>query len=73
MELAAILKHALLQMDLNISDCRGQCYDGVTNMCSARNGVATQISRGKSRVICNGHALNLGTGDCIMMNIIVRR
>ena len=31
-------------MNLNIGDCRGQCYDGATNMSGARNGAATQIT-----------------------------
>ena len=74
-ELVAILKDSLLRMNLNRSDCRGQCYDGAANMCGVRNGVATQISREESRAIfvhCYGHALNLATGDCIKRNSILR-
>lgn len=42
-ELVAILKDVILRMNLSITHCRGQCFDGAANMCGARNGVATQI------------------------------
>ncbi len=74
-ELVTILKDVLLRMNLNITHCRAQCYDGAANMCGARNGVATQISREEPRAIfihCYGHALNLAAGDCIKKNTILR-
>ena len=40
-----VLKDTMLSLNLPISDCRGQCYDGAANMTDVRNGVATQISR----------------------------
>ncbi len=67
-ELVTILKDVLLRMNLNITHCHAQCYDGAANMCGARNSVATQISREEPRAIfihCYGHALNLAAGDCI--------
>ena len=74
-KLVVILKDSLLRMNLNISDCRGQCYDEAANMCGVRNGVATQNSWEESRAIfvhCYGHALYLATGDCIKRNSIPR-
>ena len=73
-EIVAILKDSLLRMNLNISDCRGQCYDGAANICGVRNSVATQISRRKiacNFVHCYRHALNLATGDCIKRKSIL--
>ena len=37
------IKDVLLCMDLLLSQCRGQCYDDVSNMTGCKNGVATQI------------------------------
>ena len=74
-ELVAILKDVLLRMNLNITHCRGQCYDGAANMCGARNDIATQFSRGEPRAIfihCYGHALNLAVGDCVKKKTILR-
>ena len=74
-ELVVILKDVLLRMNLNITHCRGQCYDGAANMCGARNGIATRFSREEPRAIfihCYGHALNLAVGDCVKKNTILR-
>ena len=45
--LVACLKDVLVRMNMPITNCRGQCYDGAANMMRIRNGVATQIC-GKS-------------------------
>ena len=74
-ELVAVLKDTLLRMNLNISNCRGQCYDGASNMTGVRNGVSAQISAEESRAVfvhCYGHALNLAVGDCIKSNSVLR-
>lgn len=42
--LVAAIKDTLLRMNLNLSQCRGQCYDGISNMAGAHSGVATQMS-----------------------------
>ena len=44
------------------ADCRGQCYDGASNMHGARKGVAAIITQEESRALythCYDHALNL--------------
>ena len=63
--LVAVIKDALLRMNLTLSKVRGQCYDGVAG---ARSGVAKQIVDEEPRAIythCYGHALNLACGDTI--------
>ena len=37
------LKDVLLRMGLSVQNCRGQCYDGASNMVGCKSGVATQI------------------------------
>ena len=53
---------------MQLTDCRGQCYDGASNMAGSRNGVATQLAQEESRALylhCFGHALNLAVGDTL--------
>lgn len=44
---AACLEHAitdtLLRMEVSLSRCRGQCYDGASNVSGSKNGVATKL------------------------------
>ena len=73
--LVATLKDTLIRMNVPISNCRGQCYDGAANMCGIRKGVAAQISSEEPRSIfihCYGHALNLAAGETIKSNKILR-
>ena len=73
--LVATLKDTLLRMNLPIGNCRGQCYDGASNMCGIRKGVATQIRSEEPRSIfihCYGHALNLAAGDTVKSNRTLR-
>ena len=62
-------------MDLSISNCRGQCYDGASNMSGVRRGVATQFLTEEPRALynhCYGHALNLAIGDTIKQVKLLR-
>ncbi len=62
------IKDTLLRMSVKLSECRGQCYDGASNMRGSRNGVATQFMGEEKRAVythCYGHALNLAVGDTI--------
>ncbi len=36
--LVQAIKDTLLQFSLDLSDCRGQCYDGVSNMSGIKKG-----------------------------------
>lgn len=56
------IKDALLQVQMDLSMCWGQCYDGASNMSGIKNGVAAQIMSTEKRAVymhCYAHALNL--------------
>ncbi|KAH3720250.1 hypothetical protein DPMN_130213 [Dreissena polymorpha] len=38
-------------MNLSMSQCRGQCYDGASNMTGAKRGVATNMLAKKGRAV----------------------
>ena len=62
------IKDALLRLNVQLSRCCGQCYDGATNMSGIRSGVSTQIIKEEKRVVythCYVHALNLVIGETI--------
>lgn len=62
------LKDALLCLNLPISKIRGQSYDGAANMSGSKNGVVKKIQQIENKAIyihCNGHILNLATGDSV--------
>ena len=67
-----VLKDTLIH--LNLPNCRGQCYDGATNMAGVCNGVAKQIADEQPRAVyshCYGHALNLAANDITKQNKIL--
>ena len=69
------IRDVLLQMNVNIANCHGQCYDGASNMSGACKGVAKLINQEESRAIymhCYGHALNLAVGDCMKSSKICK-
>ena len=45
------IKDVLLRLNLNVTNCRGQCYDGASNMVGIRSGVATMILKEEPRAI----------------------
>ena len=64
----AIIKDVLLCMNVSLSNCRGQCYDGAAVMSGCRGGVATQLAQEEPRALythCYGHSLNLACQDTI--------
>ena len=55
-------------MNLSMSKCRGQCYDGASNMRGSKTGVAKKLLNDEPRAVfihCYGHDLNLAAGDSI--------
>jgi len=69
------IKDALVRLNLSINNCRGQCYDGASNMSGAKTGVAKQIRDVEKKAVythCYGHALNLAAGDCIKRSKVMR-
>ena len=66
--LFSTIEDVLLRMNLSLAQCRGQCYDGASNMVGCRNGVATQLASKEKRTVlthCYGHALNLAVGHAM--------
>ena len=62
-------------MNLQLNNCRGQCYDGAATMKGSRSGEATHIMKKESRAVythCYGHALNLACQDTIRHVKLVR-
>ena len=61
------IRDALVRMNLRLSKCRGQCYNGASNMSGPKSGVAKKLRDEEPRALylhCHGHALNLATqGD----------
>ena len=67
------IKVALTQIGLDLSSCRGQCYNGSSNMSGARNGVASQITCVEKCALymyCYGHALNFAVGQKVKQSKI---
>ena len=69
------LSDVLWRMDLPVSKCCGQCYDGASNMSGIRQGTAAQFLLQEPRALynhCYGHALNLAVGDTIKQIRLLR-
>ncbi len=66
--IVAAIRDALIRLNLAMSKCRGQCYDGASTMKGEKSGVATQLLNDEPRAVyihCYGHALNLAVGDTV--------
>ena len=64
--LTTVLKDLLLRCNLPLSLCRGQAYDGASNMHGRRKGVSTQIWNENPAALpvhCFAHCLNLCLQD----------
>lgn len=60
------IKDALIRLRLSLSQCRGQCYDGASNMLGKRSGVAKKILECQPKAHpthCHGHSLSLSVKD----------
>ena len=69
-----VLKDTILRLNLAMSNCRGQCYNGAANMAGIRNGVAAQICVEEPHAAyshCYGHALNLAANNTVKKNKIL--
>ena len=63
-----VIKDVLLRLNLNISDARGQCYNGAGAMMGTKSAVATKYKKIYSKMLtvhCYGHALNLAVGEFV--------
>ena len=73
--LTAAIQDVLLRMNLKMSQCRGQCYDGASNMAGSKHGVAAKLLAEEPHAFlthCYGHALNLAVGDAIKQSKVCR-
>ena len=62
-------------MNLKIENCRGQCYDGASDISGAKGSVANIISDDESRAVyihCYGHALHISVGDTVKQCKVMR-
>ncbi|KAG9282540.1 52 kDa repressor of the inhibitor of the protein kinase-like [Astyanax mexicanus] len=60
--IASAIKDVLSHLSIEIADCRGQGYDGASNMSSENVGVQALIKKDAPKALymhCNGHCLNL--------------
>lgn len=66
--ITTVIKDVLLRCSLRTEDCRGQCYDGASNMSGRLNGVAARFVSENPKaayVHCSAHSLNLAVQDSI--------
>ena len=64
--IVAAIKDALLKTQLSLDKCRGQCYDGASDMLGKKSGAATQISNIQPKAVvthCHCHSLNLSVKE----------
>lgn len=60
--ISTAIKDVLSHLSIEIADCRGQGYDGASNMSSENVGVQALIKKDAPKAVymhCNGHCLNL--------------
>ena len=73
--IVAALHDCLLRLNLKLSRCRGQCYDGASNMSGHQSGVATQLLNEEPWALfvhCYGHSLNLAMCDTMKETVVTR-
>lgn len=73
--LSAVIKDLLLRCNISLHDCRGQAYDGASNMSGALTGVATRLKQEEPRahfIHCAAHCLNLCLQECTRQCLCLR-
>jgi len=66
--ITSAIKDALTRLQLSLNECRGQCYDGASNMLGKKSGVAKQISDLQPKAFathCHAHSLSLSVKDTV--------
>ena len=61
-----VIKDIMVRLNIQIENCRGQTYDGASNILGKKSGVATQILSGQPKAVvthCQGHSLSLAAKD----------
>ena len=60
------INDVLVRLQLSLANCRGQCYDGASNMLGSKSGVAKRIQELQPKAHathCHGHSLSLSVKD----------
>lgn len=73
--LFTILKDIVLRFDVGLDKCRGQCYDGASNMSGKLSGVQAQLSAINPKAVyvhCANHCLNLMFQDALSQITVCR-
>ena len=58
--IVSVIKDIMIRFQLQFDKCRGQCYDGASNMLGKKSGVAMQIKELQPKAHCNhchGHSI----------------
>ena len=66
--ITSAIKDALVRSSLSLSNCRGQCYDGVSNMLGKKSGFAKRISELQPKAFvthCHGLSLSFSVRDTV--------
>ena len=66
--IVSVIKDVLLKLQLSLAYCRGQCYDGASNMLEHKTGVAKRIQEVQPNAHathCHGHSLSLSVKDTV--------
>ena len=66
--ISSALQDILVRAQLSLNNCRGQCYDGASNMLGRKSGVAQQIQSMQPKALpthCHAHSLSLGIKDTV--------
>ena len=61
--IVSAIKDVLLKLQLSLVNCRGQYYDGASNMMGYKTGVAIQDLQLTYPIHCHGHSLSLSVKD----------
>lgn len=64
--IVSAIKDILTRYQLNLNMCRGQCYDGASNMLGKSSGVAVQLRNLQPLAVethCHAHSLSLSVKD----------
>ena len=73
-----VMKDILIRTHLSLDNCRGQTYDGASNMMGKKSGVSTQILMEQPKAVaihCQGHSLSLSvkslTSECAILRDVM--
>ena len=74
----SVIKDTFTRLQLSFQYCRGQCYDGASNMLGKKSGVAKRIQDIQPKALathCHGHSLSLGvkyaTKNCRILSDVM--